>query len=215
MKRTQQGFSLIEILVVITILGALAAGTAVFLQITKRKKAQFITQQRLTSISVELEKVKGATGRYPPTSTSSLKDAAGVKIGQKVGEPNETNIGIETVYIALNMTGMNTDWAGLGEDSLGNVDEDEVGEMIGELKTNFLFEFIDAYGNPFVYFKNNDYKEPGKVEGYVNYKLETVKAAPITEEKTQNFFRRNSYQLFSMGPDGQPNTEDDIVFGRF
>ncbi len=212
MRRTNQGFSLIELLVVLTILGALAAGGTVWIRIAQKQKAKTITNQRLTAISTALEQVKKDLGYYPGTYTRDLKSADGkTKVGEKVGVPNETNIGIETIYISFKLNGVTPDLQGLGEDSIQNTDGDNVAELVGQLQATEMFEYIDAWGNPFVYFSSKDYKDVSKVEQYVKAGgVETVKVAVHMSGKEKTALRKTSYQLFSMGPDGTPNTEDDI-----
>lgn len=212
MRRTNQGFSLIELLVVLTILGALAAGGTVWIRIAQKAKAKTLTTQRLQAIASGLESVKKGLGYYPPTYTGDLKSPDGKeKPGEKVGVPNETNIGIETVYIAFKLSGVNPDLQGLGEESIQNTDGDNVAELVGELQKTDMYEYVDAYGNPFVYFSAKDYKDVSKVEQYVKGDTVTmVKVAPHKSGKEGAFLEKNRFQLFSMGPDGLPNTEDDI-----
>ena len=78
--------------------------------------------------------------------------------------------------------------AALADDSLVEDDEDDEDAAIEtsgtSLTTNELFEYVDAWGNPFVYFHAKDYKDVSKVEAYVNFKNEDVTATPMTSEKT-------------------------------
>ncbi len=215
MRTRNQGFSLIELLVVITILGMLAAGGTVFIRMSNKAKADTITRQRLSSIASALETVKQQLGSYPPTETRALRgrNPGEEKLGQKVGVPNETNIGIETLWVAFNLNGVQPDMTGLGDDALANTDNDEVAETVGRLSVPQLYEFVDFWGNPFVYFAARDYKDATKFEKYVSRQnnVETeVKAAPWKSTKTGGFLQEQSFQLFSMGPDGLPNTDDDI-----
>ncbi len=211
MRRQNEGFSLIELLVVITILAALAAGGTVFVRIANRNREKAITEGRLQSIAIGLEEVKKALGYYPPTYTRDLRSPGGKeKIGEKVGVPNETNVGIETVYIAFHMAGVKPDMQGLGDDALANTDKDNVAELVGDLQVSDLFEYVDVWGNPFVYLAGKDYKDVSKVETYVLANGTEVKVTPKTSDKQGIFVRAQSFQLFSMGPDGVPGTEDDL-----
>ncbi len=208
------GFSMIELLVVITILAALAAAGTIWFGMAERAKLKAITTSRLTAIATGLESLKLATGAYPSTDNESLRGPNREKIGAAIGTPNESNQGIETVYVAFHMTGVSISTDDLGDSAIANLDEDGAIETTGtSLTSNELFEYVDAWGNPFVYFNGKDYKDVSKVSAYVNYKLEDVTAAPMASEKTGAFLRAASFQLFSMGSDGQPNTEDDIAWG--
>lgn len=211
MRRTNEGFSLIELLVVITIIAALAAGGTVFVRIANKNRDKTITKQRLLAISTALESVHKELGYFPPTYTRDLKAPGGTeKIGEKVGVPNETNIGIETLYVAFNMTGISPDMQGLGDNALGNTDDDNVAELIGRLQVTELFEYVDTWGNPLVYIVSKDYKDPSQVEKYVLADGTEVKVAAKKGGKTGQFVDAQRYQLFSLGADGQPGTDDDI-----
>ena len=79
------------------------------------------------------------------------------------------------------------------------------------------YEFVDAWGSPFVYIHSSDYTNMKGVEQYVlpgQGGTNTVKVKPLTQEKTGKFFRPNGFQLFSLGPDGQPDTGDEVHFGK-
>ena len=41
-----------------------------------------------------------------------------------------------------------------------------------------------------------------------------VKVAAMKNEKTSEYIHPDSYQLFSLGPDGKPGTDDDIVWAK-
>jgi len=212
MRRTNQGFSLIELLVVLTIMGALAAGGTVFIRIATKAKQKSVTKRRLNAIATSLEEVKKALGYYPPTYTADLKSPDGKeKPGEKVGVPNETNIGIETVYISFKLGGVMPNLQGLGDDAIQNTDDDHVAELVGQLRVTDMYEYVDTWGNPFVYFSSRDYKDVSKVESYVLADgITTVKVPIKISGKEGGPLEPNRFQLFSMGPDGAPGGGDDI-----
>ena len=73
---------------------------------------------------------------------------------------------------------------------------------------------MDAWGNPFVYFGAQDYKDPKKVSKYLMANDEIVEVLPQKSEKTGTFHNANTFQLFSAGIDGVYGTEDDITNWR-
>lgn len=217
--RAQRGFTLIELLVVIAIIAGLVAATTVVAQMAQRAKMKQTTSKRLLALGAALEKLKmqDNLGRYPSADTTKLTDGDRAPIGAKLGLPNQTNVGIETLVLALHLNGVNVSLDDITDADYDNTDEDDLPEPVGRLQTTSRLEVVDAWGNPFCYIHNRDYKDMGKVQSYVlgaAFEGETVTVAPRTEEKTGKFFRSSSFQLFSFGPDGKPNTEDDMYFGE-
>jgi len=213
-----EGFTLIEIMVVIAIIASLIGASSLMLSIANRKKMETQTKARLDGIGLAIEQLRNTDqlGRYPPSEIGKLVYSGfdGKKFG---GQPNATNVGIETVYVCFRLPGINVTPSGVeAEDATGNLDDDKASSTVGKMAKPDLFEYIDAWGNPFVYFSSTDYKDPSKVAEYVlgNAAHEHVKVAPKKNDKTGEFVRPDSYQLISMGPDGKPNTEDDIVYGQ-
>ena len=211
------GFTLIEIMVVIAIIASLIGASSLMLSIANKKKMETETKSRLTALGAAIEQVRNADqlGRYPPTEIGKLFFSGfdGKKFG---GQPNATNVGIETIYVVFRLPGINVPVTGLdAEDATGNLDDDKAMSPVGKMAKPDLFEYLDSWGNPLVYISATDYKDPSRVAEYVlgNSAHEHVKVAPKKNDKTGEFVRPDSYQLFSMGPDGKPDTDDDLVFG--
>jgi prepilin-type N-terminal cleavage/methylation domain-containing protein len=219
MTRRGSGFTLIEIMVVIALLAGLyGMGTLVIHQ-AKRKQAEMVTRQRLQSVGAALELLKDSSylGHYPVTLTSALSAPDDPKFGAKVGMPNATNVGSETLYVVFRMNGMPRPEGMDTEEAVGNTDEDQADALAGDMAVRDLLEYVDAWGNPLVYVHSRDYKDMKAVERYVlgeEYGRAEVKVQPLRVEKTGEYFRPTTFQLFSMGPDGVPGTEDDIHYGR-
>ena len=76
-----------------------------------------------------------------------------------------------------------------------------------------LFEIVDSWGNPYVYFAAVDYKNAKKLGRYTLLNGTDVMCEPVKNDTTGEFRNVDTFQLFSMGPDGVPGTEDDIHFG--
>jgi prepilin-type N-terminal cleavage/methylation domain-containing protein len=214
--RRDGGFTLIEIMVVIAILASLIGAGSLMLSIATKKRMVTSTQGRLNALGAALEQLHNTDqlGRYPPTQLSKLQYQGfdGVKF---TAGTNDTNVGIETLYVVFRLPGINVMPQGLdADDCIGNMDDDKATAVIGKLAKPDLLEYLDAWGRPLVYFASADYKDPSKVELYVlEVGGEKIKVHPKTNEKTGEFVRPDSFQLFSLGPDGKPDTDDDIIYG--
>ena len=74
-----------------------------------------------------------------------------------------------------------------------------------------MFEAVDPWGTPYVYFKSNDYaraEELGRVTGEAG----VIKALPWKDPKLKMFYKHDSFQIISAGPDKTFNTEDDVTY---
>lgn len=208
------GFTLIEVMVVIAIIASLIGATSLMLNISQRKRDLTTSKSTLDAIGIALEQLKSADqlGRYPPTQIGKLTFSGfdGSKFG---GQPNATNIGIETLFVVFRLPGITAKPSGIEESALSNTDGDNALTPVGNLAKSDLFEYVDAWGNPLVYISASDYKDASKVADYVLMNGQTVKVEPKKNEKTGEYVRSDSFQLLSIGPDATPGTEDDIFYG--
>jgi prepilin-type N-terminal cleavage/methylation domain-containing protein len=213
--RGDGGFSLIEVMVVLAIIAGLIATGTLMLGVAQRRKLKQETEGRLSALAAAIEQLKSndQLQRYPPTSLSKLT-FAGFDGAKWNAGANGKNVGIETIYVCFRLPGITVAPSGLdAEGAIGNTDGDTASSVIGKLQKTDLFEYLDAWGNPFVYFSASDYKDATKVEQYVLGNGQEVKVAPLTNEKSGEFQRLGSFQLFSLGPDGKPGTDDDVAYG--
>ena len=214
--RSEGGFSLIEVMVVLAIIAGLIATGTLMLGVAQKKRLKSETEGRLRNLAAAIEQLKSndQLQRYPPTSLSKLT-ITGFDGAKWNAGANGKNVGIETIYVCLRLPGITVPLSGFdAEGSIGNTDDDQASTVIGNLKKTDLFEYLDAWGNPFVYFSSTDYKDASKVEQYVLGNGQEVKVAPLTNAKTGEFKQLGSFQLFSLGPDGKPGTEDDVLWGE-
>lgn len=216
--RRHAGFTLIEVLVVLAIISAILGGVSLMIAQAGRTRMKMDATTRVTNLGAAIEQLNAPDKlrMYPPSHMEDLSapGSGGAGVGKKVGAPNETNCGIETVYVALRLKGIALgSVAGFeGDGGLGNTDDDQGAEMVPDLMSPKLFEYLDPWGNPLVYISARDYKNPRRVENYLLGDGRSVKVQPKTAANGE-YVRSTSFQLFSVGPDGLPGTEDDIHYG--
>jgi len=212
-SRTQSGFSFIEILVVMGIIAVLAGLGMFMVNIFLKKGPQFETQNLLNTVRTSVVAWKGKHGAYPSMRLSDLQAAAG-GVGPLIKHAgNRENEPIETLYQALYWPSLGSDPELDAEKALRNTDDDRFAQVpLGLSRGPELMEIVDAWGNPLVYFVNTAYAQADRDPP--TYALGnnrgTVQPKPMREEGG-GFVNPNGFQLFSMGEDGQPNTEDDIA----
>lgn len=207
-RRPSAGFSFIEILVVMGIIAVLVGlGIGVY-QIAAKKTPQVKTDALLQKMRSNVDMWRGQFRAVPPSALERIAVITGLPI--KVGKPqpsNTNNVGIETLYQCLVMPGFphNPDI----DAELCNTDEDFLDKPLAKSGAKDLFEIKDAWDNPLVYMVEADYaafeKDPPT---YINAQGEAVNPKPY-RSPSGGFAQPNGYQLYSMGPDGQPNTDDD------
>ena len=190
---------------IIAVLVGLAVG---ILQIAGKRTKESSCDALLGKMRSSIDMWKGVFKTYPPTDLNRIAVVTGLPI--KVGKPtpsNTTNIGIEALFQCLMMPGFNHNPDLDGD--LVNTDNDCLDKALAKSGAKDLFEIKDPWGNPLVYMVEADYAQFDKdPPAYVNGQEETVYPKPY-KAKAGGFEQANGYQLFSMGPDGQPNTDDD------
>ena len=212
-RRKEHGFSFIEILIVMGIIGVLVGGVVVALQIWAEKGPKFETQNRVHKVKLLVDAWRKTYEMLPPSDITKIPDRAGG--GKQPPAPdNPLNEGIESVYQALNWPGFKAS-EGFGDAELRNTDEDKLRKAINKHDDPVLYEIVDAWGNPLIYFENADYakyEDSGIsiIRGDEEGEGEEVEVFPWKRENGA-FINPNGFQVFSLGPDFEPNTADDVV----
>jgi prepilin-type N-terminal cleavage/methylation domain-containing protein len=204
--RSERGFSFIEILVVMGIIAVLSGLVLVAVQIVGRKKPELESETRVNKLKGAADHLKiNSGGQFPPIALTGIEQMLGGGVSIKK-VPNHTNEGIESLLQAIYWPGAGID-PELGDGELSNTDEDELDKAVGRGKP--LYEVKDGYQNPIAYFPFTEYAAAWeKPHDYVLGDGSVVQVRPWKSET--GFANPMSCQIFSFGPDGQPNTEDDI-----
>lgn len=217
MSERRGGFTLIEILVVITIIAALMGMVVLLFGPATDQRDITITQTRIGNLVSGLEQLRSSQvlGMYPPADITKLRGPKGEPVGEMAGMPNDTNVGGESLFVAthLKVVQVRVD---IQDDGIGNTDADQMqGGNPTKLAKNDLFEYVDAWGNPFAYFSVREYKlwgETGqKIKMGDGANGDTVVVKPKISEKTGLPLHQSSFQIISAGPDQVFGTEDDIT----
>lgn len=214
----RSGFTLIEVMVVMAILAGLVAGVTVMVRAAQGKKEVFATKTRLGEIAAGLEMLKSPDklGAYPPTDVTGLYGPGkSGNVGKQLGGGNDKNCGIESVWVAFHLSGIRVSSQALDDPAAyGNLDGDSGAAAVGEMPDAQLREYLDAWGQPLVYIHNRDFKKMDKLDTYVLADGKTEVKVQPRKNSLGEFESTASFQLFSIGPDATPGTDDDVVYGQ-
>jgi prepilin-type N-terminal cleavage/methylation domain-containing protein len=206
------GFTLIEMLVVMTIISLLAGLTLVGVQKARQAGYENVVKADLASLKSDIEAFRNAMGDYPPSSLGDIKVKG-----------NGINEGNESLFAFLLGRKMGGPFASdLREDRWTNLDGDEltprqvqtVQKEIDWTRGNSqLLEYVDFWGAPFVYVHHRDYATKFK---YLDAARNSFEVEARKNPATGTYYAPDSFQLWSLGLDEQnQNGEgDDIVSWR-
>ena len=200
-----RGFTLVELLIVIGILALLA--TALLRNVIGANQSAKIAATK--TLIVQLEQVaeryqtQKKFGDYPPDDFRDPLKRIHVK-------GDAMNPGIESFLIFVNRSRARGEF--LDEKSFINTDGDSAGVSLGKLETNQKYEVKDAWGNPLAYFHFRHYDD---TQQYMTASEEDgegeIQAVQAWKNAEGRYFRRGKFQIFSAGPDGIYDTEDDVA----
>ncbi|MCA8921510.1 MAG: prepilin-type N-terminal cleavage/methylation domain-containing protein [Planctomycetes bacterium] len=199
LRHRRRGFTLVELLVVIGVIAVLAALAIPALSGVRRNSQRANTKNLITELGLAIENYQLDFGDYPP----STPKRAGLT-------SNGKNDGVEALVRCLTTQAKNGPYFEFKDDQLGNTDVDALprgNPTQSTIAVAELFEVVDDWGNPLVYWNNADYDKPAtcvKIDGA------TIVASAGKAGKTGQYADLTKFQLWSAGPDGEPGTDDDV-----
>jgi len=192
------GFTLLELMVVLMILGVLmgyfvVSGARLFQSAAARD-----TEVRIRTLENLLESYRQIQGDYPPDALPAGAAA------------NAENANAEALFLAF----YSPDYRGdrPQQDWLGNTDGDAATKSLTILPSRELFEVLDSWGNPIVYFDHRGYERVAVVlAGPPDEDPFSQEVRARRDERTGLWQENERFQLLSAGEDGIFGTEDDIA----
>jgi len=196
-----RGFTLVELLAVMAILAILSAAFVVGFRKYQLAGEEEETRTRIRMMEAMAEaEYENLKGDFPPDDYEGLAGRPG----------NDLNMGSESLIAALTAKDMQA--STIESKLLVNTDDDSFPKKITKYDTAEAFEFADRWGNPIAYIHSKHYGRKQKMQAKPKATriLEEQTVEAVKDPKTRGYFKPDSCQMISAGPDGRFGTEDDI-----
>jgi prepilin-type N-terminal cleavage/methylation domain-containing protein len=204
----QRGFTLIEILVVVSILGVLAGLISILVVQAHKKRDEFTTSETVKSqLPTAINLFKGEFNKFPPMTMAELATYprwTGLTLSQ-----NTTNECNECLLVALRHPDLATPLNELPT-PFGNTDEDIWNKVPDGSADENAKEILDAWGNPIVFIRSTFYDTPVKIVLANKTEIEVM----AVRRPSNVYYNQDSYQIISLGPNGIQDDDDIENFTR-
>lgn len=208
--RRQEGFTLIEVLVVVSILGVLAGLISILVVQAQGKKDELNTDLIVkTQVPTAIDRFKAEFKKLPPMSVAEL--AAYPRWAGLALTGNTTNECNECLLVALNHPDLTTPLNQLpGPQPFGNTDDDIWSKIPDGSADENAKEILDAWGNPIVYIRSTFYDTPVKIVKGDGTEVEVS----AVKRPSGVYYNQDSYQIISLGKNGVQDDDDRENFTR-
>ncbi|HEX5138021.1 MAG TPA: type II secretion system protein [Planctomycetota bacterium] len=200
----QRGFTLIEVLVVVSILGVLAGLISVLITQAGKKRLEFETTQTITLVRTAIENYNSDFHRLPPETMAAFAGTQWAGLSVSGNTTNECN---ECLLVALRHPDLRTPLDQLPtSEPYGNRDRDiwnkiPMGSDVVDAK-----EILDAYGNPIVYITKNHYDDTIQV----TLIDETIVDVHAVKRSGGAYYNPDGFQLISLGRNQKQDPDEKV-----